>query len=160
MKDPLATYLRDHLAGSHFAIKLLTSLGEQFNGQDLGAFALALRTDLQQDQDTLEELLECVGKAQVDLSEVTGWLAERASQCKLERAHSGAGIGTFEALETLTLGIQGKKALWHALTLIRGFDKRIPALDFHGLISRAEGQYRRTEKGRIQLIDETFRQKT
>ena len=26
MSDPLATYLHDHLAGSHFAVKLLDSL--------------------------------------------------------------------------------------------------------------------------------------
>jgi hypothetical protein len=30
MHDPLATYLHDHLAGSHFAIELLDSIEKQY----------------------------------------------------------------------------------------------------------------------------------
>jgi hypothetical protein len=42
MSDPLAIYLHDHMAGSHFAIKLLESLHDQYKDEGLGQFALAL----------------------------------------------------------------------------------------------------------------------
>ena len=48
------------------------------------------------------------------------------------------------ALETLSLGILGKRALWRVL-------RQIPAnlnLDFDGLIQRAEDQFERVERMR------------
>jgi hypothetical protein len=53
MNDHLATYLHDHLAGSHFAIKLLDSLHEQYKDEPLGKFAHAVCAEIKQDQDTL-----------------------------------------------------------------------------------------------------------
>jgi hypothetical protein len=40
------------------------------------------------------------------LTEAAGWFAEQASQLKLKRDDPSGGIGTFEALETLMLGIR------------------------------------------------------
>jgi hypothetical protein len=82
--------------------------------------------EVAQDQKTLEEIIHQVGTAHLDLKESVGWLAERASQFKSRRDDSGAGLGTFEALEVLTLGIRGKLALWQALPSIRRVDSRIP----------------------------------
>jgi len=157
MTDPLATYLHDHLAGSHFAIQLLESLHEQYRDEPLGYFAQALRADVSQDQKTLQSIVERVGEGHPDLTEAAGWFAEKASQLKLKRDHSDGGLGTFEALETLTLGIRGKLALWQALPLIREFDSRIPANDFQRLAARAEEQYQRAEAERLKLARTTFR---
>jgi hypothetical protein len=41
ISDALATYLHDHLAGSLFAVKLLSSLSDQYEDEELGAFARA-----------------------------------------------------------------------------------------------------------------------
>jgi hypothetical protein len=56
MSGPLATYLHDHLAGSHFTIKLLESLHQQYRDGALGEFANALSADVQQDQKTLQKI--------------------------------------------------------------------------------------------------------
>lgn len=157
MNDPLATYLHDHLAGSHFAVKLLDSMHEQYRDEELGEFALTLCADVKQDQNVLQEIIDHVGKARLDLTEVAGWLAEKASQFKLQRDDSGGGLGTFEALEALTLGICGKIALWQALPLIREFDARLPEYDFKGLMARGDEQYARTEEQRLRIIETTFR---
>src|SRR5277367_6438572 len=138
MSDPLATYLRDHLAGSHFAVKLLETLQEQYRDEELGWFALSLCAEIKQDQDTLQTIIDHVGKASLDLTEVAGWFAERASQFKLQRDASGGGLGTFEALETLTLDIRGKLALWRALPAILEVDRRVPEYDYPALAARAE----------------------
>ena len=56
MSDALSTYLHDHLAASHFAIKLLGTLHDQYRNQELGAFAQALREEVEQDQEALQEI--------------------------------------------------------------------------------------------------------
>jgi len=156
MSDPLAVYLHDHLAGSHFAIKLLNSLSEQYKDEELGSFARAICREIEEDQSTLENIIDSVGRSAFDLTEATGWLAEKASQIKLQRDHEGGGIGTFEALETLALGIRGKWSLWQALSRIRSFDSRIPNKNFAELAERADDQYARVEQQRLGLISSTF----
>jgi hypothetical protein len=156
MSDSLQSYLHDHLAGSHFATKLLKALQEQYKEEALGKFAGAMLAEVARDQKTLEEIIQQVGTAHLDLTESVGWLAERASQFKLHRDHPGPGLGTFEAIEVLALGIRGKLALWQALPAIRRVDARIPALDFEQLASRAEEQFARAEEQRLSLIGIIF----
>jgi hypothetical protein len=156
MTDHLATYLHDHLAGSHFAIKLLDSLHQQYKEEPLGVFAHTVCAEIQQDQDILQQIIEHVGKARLDMGELAGWLAERASQFKLHRDGTSGGLGTFEALETLTLGIRGKGALWKSLSLISQFDMRLPKYDYGGLMARAEDQFKRVEEQRLKMLDVTF----
>ena len=155
----LSIYLHDHMAGSHFAIKLLDSLQEQYRREPLGEFAVALKADVKQDQDTLQKIIDRVGKSGVDLTEAIGWLAEKVSQLKLKRDDSSDGIGTFEALETLLLGIRGKLCLWQALPLIRELDARIPEQDFDSLRSRAQDQYARVEVQHLKMVRPTFSEK-
>ena len=54
------------------------------------------------------------GKATPDLYDALGWIAERVSRIKLKH-DDPTGIGAFEAFETISLGILGKRALWEAL---------------------------------------------
>jgi len=153
--DRLATYLHDHLAGSHFAVELLNSLSDRYRDDELGDFALALCAEIKKDQQSLEGIIARVGTAHFDLAEATGWLAEKASQFKL-RSDSRQGLGTFEALETLALGVQGKLALWKALPTIRKVDGRVPRYDFERLAARAEEQYQRIEEQRQRLASGAF----
>jgi hypothetical protein len=157
MKDALATYLHDHLAGSNFAIELLDSLHDRYREEDLGAFAAAIRTEIKEDQAILQKIIERVGTAHLDLAETTGWMAEKASQLKLKVDGSGKGLGTFEALETLALGIQGKIALWQVLPIVREQDARVPGLDFGQLRARAQTHYERVEEKRLEIARTAFR---
>jgi len=156
MSDALATYLHDHLAGSRFAIQLLQSLQEQYRAQPLGTFAGALETEVKQDQETLQKIIDSVGSALLDFKEAAGWFAEKAAQLKLGEDHASGGIGTFEALEMLVLGIKGKLALWQVLPIAREVDRRIPDLDFEKLAASAEQQGARVEEQRLHLAVTTF----
>jgi hypothetical protein len=138
---------------------LLESLYDQYKDEELGHFALGLCAEVKRDQDTLKQIIDHVGKATLDLTEVLGWVGEKATQFKLQRDHSSGGLGTFEALETLALGIQGKLALWQALPLIREVDARVLSEDFGRLVVRADEQYTSVENQRRRLIQATFRQK-
>jgi hypothetical protein len=156
MSDALSIYLHDHLAGSRFAIELLTSLQEQYKDQSLGEFARVLKIDVTADQVTLQKIIDGVGGTHLDLKEAAGWFAGKAAQVKLREDHASGGIGTFEALETLVLGIRGKLALWRVLPIARKVDSRIPGFDFDKLAASAEEQGARVEKQRLQFAVTTF----
>jgi len=155
VNDSLAIYLHDHYAGSHFAIELLDSIQKQYATEPLGDFARSISDEIEQDRHTLRHLIETVGKSHLDAAEVLGWFSEKLGQLKLRRDHS-AGLGTFEALEMLGLGIQGKVSLWTVLPEIRKVDPRIPDLDFATLLSRAQTQYNQVEEQRLRLASTTF----
>jgi hypothetical protein len=155
MTDSLAIYLHDHYAGSHFAIELLDSIQKQYSTEPLGDFARRISEEIEQDRHVLRHLIETTGKTHLDTAEVLGWLSEKTSELKLRRDHSG-GLGTFEALEMLALGIQGKVGLWTALPEIRKVDPRIPDLDFATLLIRARTQYSQVEEQRLRLAATAF----
>jgi hypothetical protein len=155
MSDSLATYLHDHLAGSNFAVELLESLRDRYRDKELGSFAQALLRDIKQDQQVLLNIIEQVGASHLDLKQVTGWLAEKASRLKLSHDDPG-GLGTFEALETLQVGIFGKHALWRVLALVVEMDPRVPRNDFAQLAAQAQEQIARVEEQRKQVAQSAF----
>jgi hypothetical protein len=147
MTDPLAVYLHDHLAGSNFAIELLGSMRDRFRGAPLGNFAAAILPEIEQDRDVLHGIIDRAGEGHADLKEAAAWFAEKASRFKLAR-DKGDGLGTFEALETLALGIEGKASLWRALFVISQQDNRVRGTDYQQLGKRAEAQHARVEEQR------------
>jgi hypothetical protein len=157
MPDPLATYLHDHLAGSKFAIELLDSLHKQHGDSELGQFAHTLRAEVKADQDTLQRVVNNVGTSHLDLKVAAGWLGEKVSQLKLRGDASGPGIGTFEAFETLALGILGKLSLWLVLPVIAETEPRVGGLDYDRLAARAREQHARVEQHRLQIARATFK---
>jgi hypothetical protein len=149
MSQALATYLHDHLAGSHFAIDLVEHLRDQHAGEPLGYFATTLLVDIQEDQKVLQSVIDRVGKDVPVLKEATAWLSEKFSQLKLRRG-AADGLGAVEALETLALGILGKRSLWRALKVVGETDVNLREIDFDHLIERAESQHNSVEEQRLQ----------
>jgi hypothetical protein len=153
MADPLAIYLHDHLAGSSFAIELFKSLRDEHLDDPVGQLATTLRTEIEEDRVVLQRIIDRVGKRPPDLKEAAAWLSEKVSRFKLRHSAAG-GLGTFEALETLALGILGKLALWRALAVIA--DARVHGVDFEQLITRAQAQHARLEESRLQVARTLF----
>ena len=156
MSESLQIYLHDHLAGSNFAMELLKSLCEQKNNDGLAGFAASLLVDIQADADLLRGIIEQVGKIHLDVKEAVAWLAEKASRFKLQRESPG-GLGTFEDLEALSLGIIGKLALWRVLPVIGELDARVPTMDFDTLAAKAHDHYARVEEYRLRIARSAFR---
>jgi hypothetical protein len=151
MDDPLANYLHDHLAGSSFAVELLEKLASEFAGTPSGRVAAELLEQVQTDVKTLERVIAKVGKTAPDLYNALGWMAERISRIKLKH-DDPEGIGTFEAFETVALGILGKRGLWEALQVYQKTDTRVAGLDYAGLIDRADEQFQKANRHRLNLI--------
>lgn len=149
MKDPLAAYLHDHLAGATFAVELLEALRDQHLGEPLGSFAAELLREIEDDRTALQNLAHEVEPSSNLIKETVTWLAEKASRLKLRRNSQGT-LGTFESLEALSLGILGKVALWRALASIARDDPRVRGMSYGKLIERALEQHAKVEQRRIE----------
>jgi hypothetical protein len=148
MSNPLVTYIEDHKAGAALAIDLLEAMKGRHDDESLSEFAGSILVGVQEDEDTLRSLAKEIGSGSNILKEAAAWAGEKASRIKLGAGLSGP-FGTFEALEFLSLGIQGKISLWRALQVVSKTDGRLAALDYELLIGRAEEQYKRVEERRL-----------
>ena len=155
MSDSLVTYLHDHLAGAAFAIDLLESLRDHYAGQPLGELASSVLLEVKQDREVLQGFANRIGKGSSGVKEAAGWVAEKVMRMKL--THSDAmGLGTFQALETLALGILGKLALWEALKVIAESDDRLSGIDLEHLSARALEQHAQVEASRLLVARSAF----
>jgi len=150
MSNPLATYLHDHLAGSNYLTELLQTIRDKHPGEPLAAFASALLIEVEKDREVVQGLIDRVGRAPVDMKQAAAWLAEKVSQLKV-RGDNGTGLGTFEALELVALGILGKLSLWQTLKVISEADDRLRGPDYEQLSARARAQHSQVEERRLQL---------
>jgi hypothetical protein len=148
MESPLINYLHDHLSGAAHALDLVQSLRDHFRHQPLGSFADTLHREIREDRDTLREIADRFGSGKSGLKEGAAWLSEKVMRLKL--GHSDpSGLGTFEALEFLQIGIYGKLVLWEVLSQLSDQETRIHGVDFEELKSRAKQQIGSVNEYRI-----------
>jgi hypothetical protein len=146
----LETYLNDHLAGAAAGIELAEKLRDNHQGTELGNLLAALCKDITQDRDALEELMRRLEVERHPVKEAAGWMLEKLSRLRLSPTLTGSGDLT-RLLETegLSLGIEGKLAMWLALKEAAAADPRLDGTDFDRLIERARGQRRTLEPHRL-----------
>src|SRR4051794_23980219 len=104
-------YLNDHLAGAMLGSDLAGQIRDRHEGEPLGAVMEAVAREIEEDRETLLELMERMGVGRNPLKQATGWLAEKASRVKFSGVVSGEPEhGAFLALESLSLGVEGKRS--------------------------------------------------
>jgi len=153
--DALSTYVEDHLAGATAGLELLEALSAQHQGDPTGALARRLLPEVEDDRRTLEGIARTLDAGSA-LKEAGAWLAEKVSRLKLHRDVKGV-LGTFEALEAMTLGVLGKRALWRALAVAAGSDARLAGFDFGALAASAERQHALLEDERLRAATAALR---
>jgi hypothetical protein len=142
--DNLAVHLNDHLAGSVAAIELLTTLEEKY--AHIQPVLEALRADIEQDQAELKALMDRLNISESSARKIGGWITEKATQFKMRvDDHSAGALRLLEGLEALSLGIEGKLALWGALHVTADRFPRLKCADYERLIERALDQRKRAE---------------
>jgi hypothetical protein len=148
--EHLAAYLNDHLAGATMALELLAHLERAFAGQAVERFAATLRGEIEEDKRELQGLVESLGIRESTPRQVAGWLAEKVAQLKLRLDDvAGGTFRVFEALEALSLGIEGKRSLWAALREVAKNSPALKHVDFDRLETRALDQRARVEARRL-----------
>ncbi len=84
--------------------------------------------------DVLRKLADSLGAARA-LKEAAGWVGEKVSRLKLRQSAQPGGLGVFESLEFLEVGIAGK-GLWRALEVARP-DSRLQGLNYRQLMRKS-----------------------
>ncbi len=77
MADALDTYLNDHLAGAMFGSDLVEQLRKRSAGSSLGRTLQALAPQIEEDRQTLTDLMQRLGTTGNAVKQATTWLAEK-----------------------------------------------------------------------------------
>ena len=148
--EALVVYLNDHLAGSAAGVELASKLRDNNQGTELGRAMVALHHDISEDRDTLESLLGQLELNRHAVKEAAGWMLEKVSRLRLNPALTGsAELTRLMETEALSLGIEGKLAMWLALKEAAATDPRLAGTDYDRLIERARGQRGALEPHRL-----------
>jgi hypothetical protein len=154
MKE-LDSYLNDHLAGSVGALELLAHWAKLYRGKPLGAFFADLESEIKADQNTLRDLMRCLGVEESKVRQAGAWAAEKIGRARFVIAgDEPGGLGLVLALEGLIMGIVGKRLMWRALDAANL--PKAEGFDFKELQRRAEEQIERIEAERIQAARRAF----
>jgi len=85
------------------------------------------------------------------------WVAEKLSRAKIRLSDSQEGqMGLLHALESLVLGITGKRGLWAALAAAADTMPQLRELDYARLKNCALEQCDRVEAKRLEVAHEVF----
>ncbi len=152
----LGTYLNDHFSGSVGAIEMVERTIEEAAGTLLARRLEELLREIRKDQDVLRDLIERVGSKESSLKKAGAWLAEKASRVKLGGAGDPGELARLEVLETLAMGIHGKRAVWRALRVVATKHPALGGLDLDLLERRAVEQLDRVEEWRLEAAREVL----
>ncbi|HEY5316894.1 MAG TPA: hypothetical protein VIJ20_02865 [Solirubrobacteraceae bacterium] len=151
-------YLNDHLAGATLGVDLARQIRDRHDGEELGGVMESLVDEIEQDRQTLLDLMERLGVSENPVKQATGWLAEKASRVKFSGVLSGEpDHGAFMAIESLTLGVEGKASMWKALKEVAEHYPSLATTSLDDLIERAEAQKTTLERERLSAVKRALR---
>ena len=130
----LSAYLNDHLTDETLGIELARRAGAEHKGTQLGTFLQMLSWELEEDRETLVELMGELGVGR-NLTAIRARIAEAMRNLRLG---GSSPLSTLVALESLDVRINEKLDMWSALRA--GIGDRVDGFDFDEQIRRAELQ--------------------
>jgi hypothetical protein len=143
-------YLNDHLAGAMLGSDLADQIKEHAEGSPLAQVMATISAQIEEDRQTLIDLMDRLGTPKNPVKQATTWVAEKASRVKFSGLTSGEPEqGTFMALESLRLGVEGKLCLWLVLKEVRDDYSELASVNLDELIERAVTQRDTLELERI-----------
>jgi hypothetical protein len=153
----LSIYLADHLAGSRTGIGLARRLADQNQGTPLGDDLRRIAAEIEEDIESLKELMRRVGANRDVLKEGVSWTVEKLGRLKLNGQVLGySPLSRLIELETLTLGVTGKLSGWTCIKAALEGDPRLAGFDLDRLIARAENQRSIVDRHRIEAAVTAF----
>jgi hypothetical protein len=154
--DPLGIYLQDHLAGATFGLELAERCRRNNEGTPFGGELRALSAEIRGDRETLTDVMQELGARPSRPKVWAAWAFEKVQRLKPNGHLVGyTPLGRVEELESLAIGIAGKRALWQLLEQLA--DAGLPtSRDYGALAQRADTQLRRVEALRVEAGEEAF----
>ncbi len=149
--DALHTYLNDHLAGATLGCDHARQLEQATADTPFGPAMARVAQEIEEDRDSLVELMDDVGATRNPVKQAGAWVAEKAGRVKFSGLSSGSGseLGHFLALEMMSIGLEGKRSLWKALDEIADQHPELQHDALQRLIDRAVEQRETVETERL-----------
>lgn len=147
-RHALGVYLNDHLAGSVAGLEAMERIADTQQDTPLGRSMDALVHRANNDQNVVRELLVFIDVPERSTIGALAWVGEKVSRLKLgSDSDTSTPLMLFEALEALTLGFYGRRALWHVLAAISG--TLASRFDFTALARQVEADLTVLEQFRL-----------
>ncbi len=144
-------YLNDHLAGATAGVDLARDAVERHDGE-LGEFFAQLAGEISADHNTLTSLMDQMDAHHSGAKEVLAKAGSEISEAKFSgESMDDPEFGTFLTLETLSIGVEGKRCMWTALKVVENEYPELKSTDIDTLIERAKSQRDKLERKRLEL---------
>jgi hypothetical protein len=153
-QSALTAYLRDHLSGADTAYLIVKRLRSTHAGTPEGRLFESLYEQFQEERAVVRGLLARIGASPISAKRVAGQVS--GSVLKLAAGGSRGDLSLFRTLESLAIGVQGKRCLWRALQAIDNHLVSPGPRSFAELESMAVHQWVAIEERRRALALETF----
>lgn len=151
----LGIYLGDHYAASIAAVELARRAAQSNRGTRCGEVLEILAAEIEEDRQALKLIMQRLGIRPDPAKTAVAWSAEKLGRLKLNGQLTGySPLSRLEELEILSLGVEGKLAMWRALG--RGLADGVPEAELDALIKRALSQRRRLERQRFDAAAEAL----
>ena len=155
--DLLGIYLNDHLAGSIVGLEIARRSLSSNRSTRFEAFLVQLVSELEQDRQVLEQVMDRLGVRRNPAKQAGAWLAEKAGRLKLNGKLIGySDLSRVIELEGLTMGVVGKLSMWRNLMELAAEDERLSGIPFSDVVARTEAQRQTLEANRLEAARLAF----
>lgn len=153
----LEIYLADHLAAGAAGLALARRSAGSNAGNETGRFLRDLAAEIGEDHRTLRRVMAQLSFEGSRLKELVALAGEKVARLKPNGQVRGySPLSRLLELETLSVGISGKLALWRSLEQLPEVAERLPGIDLTQLVKRAERQRAELEEHRIAAARQAF----
>jgi hypothetical protein len=153
----LAIYLQDHLGGATTGLELARRAAGSNEGTPLGDFLERLAAEIEEDRETLREIMAALDVGEDRLKTTLGWTFEKLGRLKPNGQITGySPLSRLVELEGLHVGINGKLSGWESLRAT--FGEEVAGRNLDGLIARARRQIEELAEFRHEAARVAFEQ--
>ncbi|WP_323180728.1 MULTISPECIES: transaldolase [unclassified Streptomyces] len=156
--DLLAIYLNDHLSGATAGLELIRRAAQTQQYREQGTTLAELAHEVEQDRDSLTQIMADLAVPTAYTKVALGWLAEKAGRAKPNgHLFSRSPLSDVLELESMLLSVQGKAACWRSLRALTETDGRLFAEHLDVLLERADRQSVVLERLRLAAASSALR---
>jgi hypothetical protein len=150
----LRRYLADHLTGSDAAFAVVDRLRASRAGASEAELFERLHREFAEERYIVRAMLQSLGGSPLEMKRLIG----QAAGSVLQTAAGGepGDLALFRTLESLAVGVQGKRCLWRVARTLEPLLSAPGAKNFEVLEIQALDQWQHIERHRLALSSSTF----
>ena len=153
----IGSYLNHHLSASVAWLEAVERLESAEKGTPMARTLSELRAEGVADQRVLVEFMGRLKVSERETEKATAWLSEKLSRLMLPLRDGREAYNVLLILEALSLGLEGRRALWVALAAAARETTALQGPDYQTLVRRAEEQRARMERLRLEAAQSALR---